>query len=171
MDKHPYVLILGSGELAHEFANRRRLVKSSPCKLLGRVSLNGNGHHPPEQANGLPILGNAKTLSDYIFHNPVDIVMVSSSLSSTLSRELLEPALEIGLSVAIPKDVSVCLDPAVKKKLFTRRVALFGVDTTLLSTVPATKRVFGPKARNGLRDCGNRAGSPGARIFPYRAGH
>jgi lipopolysaccharide/colanic/teichoic acid biosynthesis glycosyltransferase len=71
-------------------------------------------------------------------------------LSSTLSRELLEPALEIGLSVAIPKDVSVCLDPAVKKKLFTRRVALFGVDTTLLSTVPQRR---GYLALKRVTDC------------------
>jgi len=147
MDKN-FVLIIGSGERAKEIMDRSAGPAGAAYKFLGCLSLNGN--HPPDRANGLPVLGSTKTLSDYIFHNPVDTVFVASNLSPALSKELLQPALEIGLSVAIPKDVSVCIDPAVKKKIFTRRTSLLGMDTTLLSTVPQRR---GYLALKRITDC------------------
>jgi exopolysaccharide biosynthesis polyprenyl glycosylphosphotransferase len=132
-----YLLILGSSEQASAIASsgRNGWRDRERNKILGCVSLNGH-HASGTPAGGIPLLGNAKSLSSYIFQNPVDIVLVSSTLSAALSKELLEPALEIGLTVAVPKGVGVSLDPALREKLFTRRRILLGMDTTLLSTVP-----------------------------------
>lgn len=134
MDNKNFVLVIGSGERAKELMKCSEGPAGAAYKFLGCLSLNGN--HPPEQASGLPVLGTTKTLSDYIFHNPVDTILVASSLCPTLSKELLEPALEIGLTVAVPKEVAVSLDPALRERLFTRRDTLLGADATLLSTVP-----------------------------------
>jgi len=137
MNRDEYVLILGSGEQTKELMKRRRESRSTSYKLLGCLSLNGSG--APESVEGLPILGTWKTLRDYIFRNPVDVVLVSAPLSSALSTELLEPALEIGLTVAVPNGVSVALAHSRPDKMFTRRQPLLGVDTTLLTTVPQEK--------------------------------
>jgi exopolysaccharide biosynthesis polyprenyl glycosylphosphotransferase len=132
-----YLLILGSSEQAFAIVSsgRNGWRDRKGNRILGCVSLNGH-HAPGRRAGDIPLLGNAKSLSSYIFHNPVDIVLVSSTLSAALSKELLEPALEIGLTVAVPKGVGVSLDPELQEKLFTRRRTLLGIDTTLLSTVP-----------------------------------
>jgi lipopolysaccharide/colanic/teichoic acid biosynthesis glycosyltransferase len=57
-------------------------------------------------------------------------------LSPALSTKLLEPILEIGLTVAVPEGVTVSLAPSILEKIFTRRETFLGVDTTLLTTVP-----------------------------------
>jgi lipopolysaccharide/colanic/teichoic acid biosynthesis glycosyltransferase len=131
-----YVLILGSGEeaLRRALPEQNSRPGSGSHKLLGCMSLNGS--HAPHNVPQIPMLGSAKHLRDYIFHNPVDIVLVSAPLSPGLSKELLEPALEIGLTVAVPKGIGINLDPALNGKLFKRQEPLLGMDTTLLSTVP-----------------------------------
>ena len=135
MDKEPYVLLLGSGEQAEELMRRGRQSKGGSHKFLGFVNLNGS--HSPESAGGLPILGRTtKDLHDYIFHNPVDIVLVCAPLSSALSNEVIEPILEMGLTVAVPKGVAVSLEPKVLENIFSRCELVLGVDTTLLTTVP-----------------------------------
>jgi exopolysaccharide biosynthesis polyprenyl glycosylphosphotransferase len=134
MDKQPYVLILGSGELTKELMKRGCPSRSASYKLLGCLSVNGSD--ALASVEGLPILGTSKALRDYIFRNPVDVVLVSSQLSPALSKELLEPVLEIGLTLALPDDITVSLAPSTQEKIFTRRKPLLGVDTTLLSTVP-----------------------------------
>ena len=137
MDKKQYVLILGSCELTKELMKRGRRSGRAPYKLLGCLSVNGS--QAPEPVEGLPILGTSKALREYIFRNPVDIVVVSSSLPPALSRELLEPILEIGLTIAVPKGVTVTLEPGILKEVFTRHELFLGVDTTLLTTVPQRK--------------------------------
>jgi lipopolysaccharide/colanic/teichoic acid biosynthesis glycosyltransferase len=112
---------------------------------LGCFTVNGSG--TLDSVEGLPVLGTSKTLRNYIFRNPVDIVLVSSRLSPPLSKELLEPVLEIGLTVAVPDGVTVLLTPC-KPEIFARRESLLGVDVTLLTTVPrrrgylAVKRII-----------------------------
>jgi lipopolysaccharide/colanic/teichoic acid biosynthesis glycosyltransferase len=87
----------------------------------------------------MPLLGTSAALRDYIFRNPVDIVFVSTALSSALSKELLEPILEIGLSVAVPNRVSISLESTILEKTFMHHRTILGVDTTLLTTVPKRK--------------------------------
>lgn len=130
----PYVLILGSGEPARDLFKRCQQLRRELYKLLGCISLNGT--HGAELPGGMPLLGTSAALRDYIFRNPVDIVLVSTPLSSAQSQELLEPILEIGLTVAVPKGVTVSLEPSILKKAFARHEAILGVDTTLLTTVP-----------------------------------
>jgi exopolysaccharide biosynthesis polyprenyl glycosylphosphotransferase len=134
MDKRPYILILGSGEPAKELVQRSQQLRRAQYKLLGCLSLNGS--RASELGEGLPVLGTSDALRDYIFRNPVDIVLVSTPLSSALSKELIEPILEIGLTVAVPKGVTVSLAPKVLEKIFTRREPFLGIDTSLLTTVP-----------------------------------
>jgi exopolysaccharide biosynthesis polyprenyl glycosylphosphotransferase len=132
--KTPYVLILGSGEPAQDLVKRCQQLRWEQYKLLGCISLNGS--HGPKPLGDVPLLGTSAALRDYIFRNPVDIVFVSTALSSALSKELLEPILEIGLSVAVPEGVTVSLESSILEKTFTRHKAILGVDTTLLTTVP-----------------------------------
>jgi exopolysaccharide biosynthesis polyprenyl glycosylphosphotransferase len=129
-----YLLILGSAEQVRSLSEQKDWPRNGRPRVLGCVSL--NGAHAPEQPVQIPILGNAESWSGYIFNNPVDIVLVSAPLSSAQAKEFLEPALQIGLTVAVPKGVGISLDPAVQRKLFTRHKTLLGLDTTLLSTVP-----------------------------------
>lgn len=137
MDKRPYILILGSGEPAKEFVRRSRQLRGVNHKILGCLSVNGSG--TLELVESVPVLGTSETLRNYIFRNPVDIVLVSSELSPALSKELLEPVLEIGLTVAVPDGVTVSLAPSMPKKIFARRESLLGVDTTLVTTVPGRR--------------------------------
>ncbi len=134
MDKKPYVLILGSGEQTQELIRRGRQLGSARYKLLGCLSLNGS--RPSESAGEVPLLGTSETLRDYIFRNPVDIVLVSTPLSATSSKELLEPVLEIGLTIAVPKGVTLSLESSVLEKTVICREQFLGEDMTLLTTVP-----------------------------------
>lgn len=136
MDKKPYVLVLGSSENAKEFVRRNSGNGTAPYKFLGCFTLNGNGSHARESIAALPILGASTSLRSYIFGSPVDIVLVSSSLPPELSKELLEPALQIGLTVAVPKGVAISLEPSFAEKIFTSREPFLGVDAALLTTVP-----------------------------------
>jgi len=131
------VLILGSGEQTAELIRRSRQLGSGRYKLVGRLSVNGSRR--PQFAEDVPFLGTSETLRDYIFRNPVDILLVTAPLSPTLSKELLEPTLEIGLTVAVPKGVTVSLDPGILKNTFTRRVRFLGMETTLLTMVPQSR--------------------------------
>lgn len=136
-DKMPYVLILGSGEAAQDLVKRCQQLRREPYKLLGRISLNGS--HRAELLGDLPLLGTSTALRDYIFRNPVDIVLVSTPLSSAQSKDLLEPILEIGLTVAVPKGVSVSLESSILEKAFMRHETFLGLDTTLVTTVQQRK--------------------------------
>src|SRR6266481_3029916 len=107
-DKVPYVLILGSGEPAQDLVKRCQQLRKERYNLLGCISL--NGADASEYMGDVPLLGTSEMLRDYIFRNPVDIVLVTAPLSPARSKELLEPALEIGLTVAIPKGVTVSLE-------------------------------------------------------------
>jgi lipopolysaccharide/colanic/teichoic acid biosynthesis glycosyltransferase len=131
MDKRQYVLILG--ERPQKAASSAVPSESERYKFLGYLSL--NGAHPSEPWGKLPHLGTAENLREYIFRNPVNIVVVSAPLSPALSKELLEPILEIGLTLAVPDGVTVSLAPSILEKIFSRREPLLGVDTTLLTTV------------------------------------
>jgi exopolysaccharide biosynthesis polyprenyl glycosylphosphotransferase len=137
MKKRPYVLILGSGLHGDDLNRRSRQSGSASYKLLGCLTL--NGLHASRPSEGLPILGTSEALRDYIFRNPVDVVLVSTPLSPALSTKLLEPILEIGLTVAVPEGVTVSLAPTILEKIFTRRETFLGEDTTLLTTVPQRK--------------------------------
>lgn len=131
------VLILGSSEQAQERIARNGWPVSRRHKLLGYLSL--NGAHASKFNGNVPHLGTAEGLREYVFLNPVDIVLVTETLSPTQSKELLEPILEIGLTLAVPKGVTVSLESRVLEKTFTRHETLLGVDTTLLTTVPERK--------------------------------
>jgi len=135
MDKH--VLILGLGEHTEELIRRSRQFGTGRYKLIGYLSVNGS--HRPQLAGDVPFLGTSETLRDYIFRNPVDIVLISAPLSPLLSKELLEPILEIGLNVAVPKGVTVSLESSILENAFTRQETFLGMDTTLLTTVPQRK--------------------------------
>jgi exopolysaccharide biosynthesis polyprenyl glycosylphosphotransferase len=132
MDK--CVLILGLGEQIEELTRRSRQLGTGWYKLVGCLSVNGS--HRPDLAGNVPFLGTSEKLRDYIFRNPVDIVLVSVPLSPLLSKQLLEPILEIGLTAAVPKGVTVSLEPGVLKNIFTRREVFLGMEATLLTTVP-----------------------------------
>jgi exopolysaccharide biosynthesis polyprenyl glycosylphosphotransferase len=135
--KMPYVLILGSGKPAQDLAKRWKELRRKRCNLLGCISLNGS--HGTESLGNLPLLGPSATLCDYIFRNPVDIVLVSIPLSSAQSKEFLEPILEIGLTVAVPKGVTVSLESGILERAFKRNETFLGLDTTLLTTVLQSK--------------------------------
>lgn len=137
MDNEPYVLLLGSGEPTKELIRRVHQSRRASCKLLGCLSVNGSG--TLESVEGLPVLGTSEDLRTYISRNPVDIVVVSSALSPALAKELLEPVLKIGLTVAVPDGVTVSLVTSMPEKVFTKREQLLGLDTTLLTTVPERK--------------------------------
>jgi exopolysaccharide biosynthesis polyprenyl glycosylphosphotransferase len=133
MGNESYILVLGSGERTRELMECLRQSRNSSYNLLGCLSLNGSDAR--KTVEGLPILGTSKALREYIFRNPVDVVLVAASLSPTLTKELLEPVLEIGLTVAVPDGVTASLAPSMAEKVFTRREELLGARMTLLTTV------------------------------------
>ncbi len=137
MDKRLYVLILSSGEQPEELARFASRSRTERHKLLGCLSL--NGAHAADFRGNVPLLGTSETLREYIFRNPVDIVLVTGPMSPARSKELLEPVLEIGLTVAVPKGVTVPLESSILEKTFTYHEVFLGVDTTLLTTVPQRK--------------------------------
>lgn len=136
MDNRPHVLILGSDSSAAQLLGHRNGSSNGDYKILGCMSLNGSHPTGPQ---ALPILGNSKLLRDYIFENPVDVVLLTSSLAAPLSTELLAPVLEIGLSVAVPQGVKVALEPGIGQKLFTQRQSFLGTDTDFVSTLANKK--------------------------------
>jgi exopolysaccharide biosynthesis polyprenyl glycosylphosphotransferase len=133
MGKWPYVLVLGSGAQAEKLVSNACQLWRARHKFLGCFSL--DGHRAPDRAQGLPLLGTSETLRDYIFRNPVDTILVATPLSPELSKQLLEPALEIGLTVAVPKAVTISLDSSILEKAFTRQAPFLGTDSTLVTTV------------------------------------
>jgi exopolysaccharide biosynthesis polyprenyl glycosylphosphotransferase len=133
MDKCSYVLTLGSGAEAKELISSTRQSGKPGYKLLGCLSL--DGHRASEPPQGVPLLGTSEILREYIFRNPVDVLLVSAPLSPALSKELLEPVLEIGLTVAIPRGVSVWLDSSTLEKTLIRHAPILGMDTIQLTTV------------------------------------
>jgi exopolysaccharide biosynthesis polyprenyl glycosylphosphotransferase len=134
MGKEPYVLILGSGEQAAELLSRSRQSGKGRHKLLGYVSV--NGVHSSNSGGSLPHLGASEALRDYIFRNQVDAVMVTAPLSPALSKELLAPILEIGLTIVVPKPITVSLDRDTLERTFVYDRRFLGMDSTLLTRVP-----------------------------------
>jgi exopolysaccharide biosynthesis polyprenyl glycosylphosphotransferase len=133
MDKCSYVLILGSGAEAKELISSTRQSGKPGYKLLGCFSL--DGHRASEPPQDVPLLGTSEILREYIFRNPVDIVLVSAPLSPALSKELLEPILEIGITVAVPRGVSVWLESSILEKTLVRHAPFLAIDTIQLTTV------------------------------------
>lgn len=139
MDKRPYVLIVGLRQEVAELIERRRLrAETSGYKLLGFLSLDDPSDMNP--AIGIPCLGMSKTLPDYIFRNPVDEVLLLSSLSPADCEELLEPILEIGLTLAVPAGMTVCLKSDLMERTHIRHEALFGMELTTMTTVWQSRR-------------------------------
>jgi len=120
-DKRSYVLVLGSGAEAEKLVSRARQSRRPRHKFLGCFNLDSQD--------------TSKTLRDYIFRNPVDILLVSKPLSPELSKQLLEPALEIGLTVAVPKGVTIWLESSILEKAFICHAPFLRTDATLVTTV------------------------------------
>jgi len=134
MDKRPYVLIVGLRQDVAELIERRSLrSEETGYKLLGFLSLDDISDLNP--AIGIPCLGTSKTLRDYIFRNPVDVVLLLSPLSPAEYEELLEPILEIGLTSAVPAGMTVCLKSDLMEKTHIRHEVLFGMGVTAMTTV------------------------------------
>jgi lipopolysaccharide/colanic/teichoic acid biosynthesis glycosyltransferase len=134
MDKRPYILIIGSHlEVAELIARRSLRSGESHFKFLGFLSL--DAPRDPEPTPGIPYLGHANLLRDFIFSNPVDIVLLLSSLSPAACEELLGPILEIGLRLAVPSGVTVCLKSDLMEKTHIQHESLFGMGVTTMTTV------------------------------------
>jgi len=134
MDKRPYVLIIGSGPEVAEFIERTSFQSGeSGHKILGYLSLDT----PPVSGHtvGVTCLGASKILRDYIFRNPVDVVLLLSSLSPEACEELLEPIFEIGLTLTVPRGVTVCLKSELLEKTFIGHKTLLGMEATTMRTV------------------------------------
>lgn len=76
MDKRPNVLILGVGEQTEELIRRSRQSTGPRYQIVGCLSLNGACAF--ERAEDVPLVGASENLRDYLFRNPVDIVLVSA---------------------------------------------------------------------------------------------
>jgi len=133
MNKETYVLILGSGEEAEAFATRHHEARADRYRLLGYFST--NGHQRTSGSNSLPHLGNAQVFKDYIFRNPVDMIVNLEPLLLHQSKQLLEPALEIGLSVAVPKHVPLNLGTPILQKAVVKSQDVLGTTMTVVSTL------------------------------------
>jgi lipopolysaccharide/colanic/teichoic acid biosynthesis glycosyltransferase len=134
MDKRPYVLIIGSSlEVATLIERSGPQAEDSHHKLLGYVTLD-----EPSTSSGnpdIPCLGTSKILRDHIFRNPVDVVLLLSSMSPADCEELLEPILEIGLTLAVPKGVTVSLKSELLEKTLIRHQSFRGLEVTTMTTV------------------------------------
>jgi exopolysaccharide biosynthesis polyprenyl glycosylphosphotransferase len=137
MSKEPYVLILGSDAQAAELLSLGRQSERGRHKVLGYVSV--NGVHSAELVRVLPHLGASAALRDYIFRNQVDAVLVATPLSSSLSKDLLVPILEIGLTVVVPKVIEVSLDHEALEGISIAHGHFLGVDSMLLTRVPSRR--------------------------------
>ena len=134
MDNRQYVLIIGSGLEVAELTERSSLRSGASCyKLLGYLS--SDTCDTPDTTLRIPCLGTTKTLRDYIFRNPVDVVLLLSSLSPAAYEELLKPILEIGLTLAVPTGVTVCLNSEHLEKAFIRHERFLGTEATMMTTV------------------------------------
>jgi lipopolysaccharide/colanic/teichoic acid biosynthesis glycosyltransferase len=134
MDKRPYVLIVGSDlEVAELLERMGPRSGDSGHKILGYLSLDGSP--VPDRSIGISCLGSTKILRDYIFRNPVDVVLLLSSLSPAACEELLEPIFEIGLTVTVPRGVTVCLKSELLERTFIRHKSFLGLEATTMTTV------------------------------------
>jgi len=134
MDKRPYVLIVGSDlEVAELIKRSGSQSEDSRYKRLGYMSL--DVCPVSDHVADIPCLGTSKILRDYIFRNPVDVVLLLSPLSPADCEELLEPILEIGLTLAVPRGVTVSLKSELLEKTFIRHKSLLGVEATTMTTV------------------------------------
>ncbi len=98
----PYVLVVGSGESASELL--ASLKETRCCRLVGYMGL---APESPETGTGdVKNLGTTAELRDYIFANPVDIVVFTVNAEYIpQGSELIGSILELGLSIGIlPRD-------------------------------------------------------------------
>jgi lipopolysaccharide/colanic/teichoic acid biosynthesis glycosyltransferase len=134
MDKRPFVLIIGSGREVAELLERNGFQPGeSRHKILGYMKW--TAPREPDLAPDIPCLGTTEGLRDYIFRNPVDVVLLLSSLPPAACEELLEPILEIGLSLAVPTELAVCLKSETLEKTCIRHERFLSTETTMMTTV------------------------------------
>jgi exopolysaccharide biosynthesis polyprenyl glycosylphosphotransferase len=101
----PHILLIGSGE------NTKALIKQlrnmdCKCRIVGCLKAD-----PPSEGDcleGVPILGSAALLREFIFHNSVDVVLFTVPLNRVPDGAAsVASALDLGLHVGFPTDCSL----------------------------------------------------------------
>ena len=98
------ILVIGSRERAREFIRQAHSAEHACLQVIGCMDPELNG--TTTQIEGAPFLGHTDHLREYLFSNPVDVVVFAMPLNRLpQARTLLDAALELGLRVAVLPDL------------------------------------------------------------------
>jgi exopolysaccharide biosynthesis polyprenyl glycosylphosphotransferase len=96
----PRILVIGTKERAKEFIRRTKNLEEIRCEVVG--CLEPEAPLAQGTVEGVPILGTTEILPRYLFHHPVDIVILAMPPEQIPNaRELVEAAMELGLRTFI----------------------------------------------------------------------
>jgi exopolysaccharide biosynthesis polyprenyl glycosylphosphotransferase len=130
----PHIVVVGTRKRAAEFIRRVRHTEEMDCAVLGCVDPEPEG--APAEVAGTPVLGSTSLLREYIFSQPVDIVVFAMPPDKVPgAHELIEAAVELGLRVLVVPDVYL---PRMGYELDAPEVALetfAGLPVAAISTV------------------------------------
>jgi exopolysaccharide biosynthesis polyprenyl glycosylphosphotransferase len=100
----PHILVVGTRKRAAEFIRRVRHAEEMDCAVLGCVD--PEPEHAPATVEGALLLGSTSLLREYIFSQPVDIVVFAMPLEKIPgAHEMIEASVELGLRVLVVPDV------------------------------------------------------------------
>ncbi len=100
----PHILVVGTRKRAAEFIRRVHHAEEMNCAVLGCVDPEPG--QAPAEVEGAPVLGSTALLREFIFSQPVDIVVFAMPLDKIPgAAEMVEASVELGLRVLIVPDV------------------------------------------------------------------
>ncbi len=100
----PHIVVVGTRKRAAEFIRRVRRAEEMDCAVLGCVD--PEPESAPAVVECTPVLGSTSLLREYLFSQPVDIVVFAMPPEKVPgAHELIEAAVELGLRVLVVPDV------------------------------------------------------------------
>jgi exopolysaccharide biosynthesis polyprenyl glycosylphosphotransferase len=130
----PYVLLAGSRESTKDLIVRLRSA-ACRCRIVGCLEPDSSHVHGGS-TEGVPIVGTTAIMRDYIFHNPIDVVIFATPFDTVpKAAELATSVLELGLQVGFAPEF--CLPGALSSSGGEFSLRLFpDIPIATLSTVP-----------------------------------
>ena len=130
----PNILVVGTRKRAAEFIRRVRHAEDMDCAVLGCVD--PQPEQAPAEVEGAPVLGSTSLLREYVFSQPVDMVVFAMPPDQVPgAHEQIEAAVELGLRVLVVPDVYL---PRIGYELDAPEVALetfAGLPVAAISTL------------------------------------
>jgi exopolysaccharide biosynthesis polyprenyl glycosylphosphotransferase len=134
----PHILIIGSGGPARVFVRHVKRFEDFPHRFVG--CLHVGSALAPTAVEGVPVLGTAEILRNYVFLHPVDVVVIATPLvRSEEVTALLSPVFELGITVWIVPESQIQVTSSDRGNVQVGHKILFETEITVLLSVPARK--------------------------------